>query len=364
MRKCHLPSQAQARVDVPAFRRRLLRWYRAAARDMPWRRTRDPYAIWVAEVMLQQTRVDVATPYYERWMERFPTVGALAAADLEDVLRAWSGLGYYSRARSLHEAATIVVAEHGGHVPASAEGLVALPGIGAYTAAAIASIAHGEPIAVVDGNVERVVARLALLRGDPKRAANARTIRSLAGSWLAPRAAGAWNQAMMELGATVCTPRSPRCDVCPVAVLCAAKAAGMQAQVPANRKAAPPRVERPRFAVVQQAGRVLLVRNPGKGLLAGMWSLPGGSGARPLATLVREQSGVTIRVQGRAARARHQFSHRTWDMTVRCAHVTGGVAARGPHREVRWVLAAALAGEALPAAMRTALAAVGIQGRA
>src|SRR5205823_775886 len=194
------------------LRRALRRWYRAAARDLPWRRTRDPYAIWVSEVMLQQTQVATVRPYYERWMQRFPTVTDLAAAGEEDVLQVWAGLGYYSRARALLRGAREVVARHGGQVPRRTEDLKALPGIGPYTAGAIASIAFGLREPVVDGNVTRVLCRIFGLRGDP----NAGQLRSelwrLAALLVPPRAPGEFNSALMELGATVCRPGKPDCE--------------------------------------------------------------------------------------------------------------------------------------------------------
>ncbi|HTX76066.1 MAG TPA: A/G-specific adenine glycosylase [Terracidiphilus sp.] len=203
--------------DAPRLRQHLLRWYDENRRDLPWRRTRDPYAIWVSEIMLQQTRVAVVVDKFHAFLERFPTVAALAEAGEQDVLALWSGLGYYRRARMLHKAAKQLVEKHGGLLPPSASELRNLPGIGAYTAAAIASIAYDEAVAVVDGNVERVLCRLAgwdASPGLPKR------IAELAAHLLAPRRPGDFNQAMMELGATVCLPRNPKCQLCPIAAEC------------------------------------------------------------------------------------------------------------------------------------------------
>jgi A/G-specific adenine glycosylase len=356
-------------VDDAAVRRSLLAWYRREARDLPWRRTRDPYTIWVSEIMLQQTRVDVATPYFLRWMDRFPTVQALAKADLEEVLQAWSGLGYYSRARNLHAAACVVAKEG---FPDSTEALRGLPGVGEYTSGAVASIAFGERVPAVDGNVVRVLARLNGWSG----AASDATLKAKVGeaaARLVPKASpGDWNQALMDLGATVCTPRTPRCDVCPVAKHCVAKAAGVQDSIPAPKRQAKPRVERRAYAVVEHGGKVLLVRNPAEGLLAGLWSLPGGLADRPLAELVLEQSGVAVTVPSKATAAsvRHQFSHRTWEMDVRRANVKArpGKPAEGsalgsdlrPRPGTAWVPLEELEGQALPAAMRSALAVVGV----
>lgn len=343
-------------MDEAALRRDLLRWYRREARDLPWRRTKDPYAIWVSEVMLQQTRVDVAAPYFLRWMERFPTVEALAAATEDDVLRLWAGLGYYSRARNLHAAAK-VAAKLG--LPKTSDGWRQLPGVGAYTAGAVASIALGERVPAVDGNVVRVLARLNAWPG----AASSPTLKSkveAAAARLVPaKAPGDWNQALMDLGATVCTPRSPRCDSCPVAAHCEARRRGMQDRIPAAKKAAAARVERRAFAVVEDAGRLLLVRNPSRGLLAGLWSLPGGLAQDPLEDVVRAQTGVAVRLEKSTAAARHQFSHRTWEMEVRRGCALGAVE-MAPRDGVAWVRLSELEGEALPTAMRTALAAAGV----
>lgn len=248
----------------------LLAWFDAHRRDLPWRRTRDPYAIWVSEIMLQQTRVAAVLEHYARWMECLPTVQALAAAQEEQVLALWSGLGYYRRARMLHRAAQVVVAERGGALPRTAAELRALPGIGAYTAAAIASIAFGEAIAVVDGNVERIVTRLQGLASAPgKQASLGRAIREGAEKLLDPARPGDANQAMMELGATVCLPRAPLCLHCPVQPWCRTRG---EHPTPARR---PPVARAIAYALIEQEGRVLLrQRPPDASLMAGMWELP------------------------------------------------------------------------------------------
>jgi A/G-specific adenine glycosylase len=250
---------------------RLLRWYGAQHRDLPWRRTRDPYRIWVSEIMLQQTRAEAVIPYYERFLKRFPTVAALAAASEPQVLACWSGLGYYARARNLHKAARLM----DGVFPSGYQAVRDLPGVGDYTAAAISSIAFGLPYAVLDGNVMRVVARLT---NDPADIGAARTrarFREIAQGWLDTRRAGAFNQAMMELGATVCLPRAPRCGICPLAALCAGRLAGRESQLPVKlRKAAPVHIEMA-VAVIERRGRILLwQRPPDARRLAGFWELP------------------------------------------------------------------------------------------
>jgi A/G-specific adenine glycosylase len=218
------------------FRKQLLSWFRQFQRHLPWRRTCDPYRIWLSEIMLQQTRVAAVIPYYERFLERFPDIRALAEAPQEEVLRLWSGLGYYGRARNLQKAAQEIVVKHGGQFPRHLEEALALPGIGQYTAAAILSIAYGENHAVLDGNVARVLARLGAVRGDIRESRRWQKLRDNADALLGPKSPGEWNQAMMELGATLCTPRAPQCLLCPVAKFCRARQLGLADRLPEKRK--------------------------------------------------------------------------------------------------------------------------------
>jgi len=222
--------------EFAAFRKQLLDWFRQYKRDLPWRRTKDPYRIWLSEIMLQQTRVAAVIPYYERFLERFPNVRALASAPQEEVLRLWSGLGYYSRARNLQRAAQEIVARHDGAFPRTEKEALALPGIGTYSAAAILSIAYGEKHAVLDGNVARVLARIFAVRGDLRDAKRWQSLQKSADALLAPKSPSDWNQAMMELGATLCTPQSPQCLLCPVTQFCQARKLGLADSIPARRK--------------------------------------------------------------------------------------------------------------------------------
>lgn len=259
--------------DGASTRRRLIDWYRAHKRDLPWRRTRDPYAIWISEAMLQQTRVETVLDYWTRFLARFPSIGSLAKASEDEVLAAWSGLGYYRRARSLREAARQMVALHGGRFPRDAEEVRALPGVGPYTAGAVLSIAFDEPAALVDGNVVRVFARW--LGCELEHAAATRWAWTQA-ERLVPRRAGAgeWNQALMELGATVCTPREPRCDECPLRQDCFARAAGLQSVLP-RAKPRPATIEVELECLhIERRGEVLLERRPLTGRMAGLWQLP------------------------------------------------------------------------------------------
>jgi A/G-specific adenine glycosylase len=260
---------------LASLRKRLLAWYERHRRDLPWRRTKDPYAIWVSEIMLQQTRVAAVTERYAAFLQRFPTVTALASAAEEDVLALWSGLGYYRRARMLHKASKVVVSEYGAVMPATAAGLRALPGIGAYTSAAIASIAFNEPIAVVDGNVERVVQRLAGLGADSfqGKAELGHQTNRLAGLLLDPLRPGDFNQAMMELGAAVCLPKNPKCLVCPVASFCSTRG-----EHPTRGRAKMSNRDAAYALVIRDhppAREVLLEqRSSEETVMSGMWELP------------------------------------------------------------------------------------------
>jgi A/G-specific adenine glycosylase len=223
-------------VELQEFRKALLGWFQEFRRHLPWRKNRDPYRIWISEIMLQQTRVAAVIPYYEKFLSRFPDVQSLASTPQEEVLRLWSGLGYYSRARNLQKAAQQIVAEHAGQFPREREGLLALAGIGQYTASAILSIAFDHKHAVLDGNVARVVARLEAIRGDLRESKRWRDLQCKADQLLERDSAGDWNQAMMELGATICLPRSPQCLLCPVANFCQARKLGLAENIPQKRK--------------------------------------------------------------------------------------------------------------------------------
>ena len=222
--------------SLRTFQSRLLAWFRTHRRELPWRASRDPYRIWVAEIMLQQTRIAAVIPYYDRFLRRFPDVRALARARQPEVLKFWSGLGYYSRARNLHSAAKTIVAKHNGEFPRDLEAALSLPGIGNYTAAAVLSIAYDEPFAVLDGNVARVLARLGAVRGDLREPRAWQNLSNAAQQLLARKAASDWNQSLMELGETICTPQSPQCAACPISRWCEAHAQGLANEIPAPRK--------------------------------------------------------------------------------------------------------------------------------
>jgi A/G-specific adenine glycosylase len=288
-------SWAPAAAD---FRRRLLAWYRRQMRDLPWRRTSDPYAIWISEIMLQQTTVGAVIPYYERWLKVFPDIRSLAAAPLRRVLKAWQGLGYYARARNLHAAAKAFAKHHGGRIPDDYDTLRSIPGFGPYTAAAVLSLAYRKPFPVLEANVRRVVMRLLGLHGQ----ADGRHDRVISGrlrELIARKSPGDFNQAMMELGAIVCRPRSPLCPGCPVQAFCVAFAAGEQEVIPRPKKVSYHKIEAV-IGIIEDDGRVLIQQRPETGLLAGLWEFPGGKmlrgegRIRALAREIREETGAEI----------------------------------------------------------------------
>jgi len=350
----HLPHLI---VNADAVRNALLAWYRASRRDLPWRRTRDPYRIWVSEVMLQQTQVATVVPYYERFVARFPDVTALARASEDDVLKRWEGLGYYARARNLHRAARALLAHHGGVVPSDPAVFRRLPGVGDYIGAAVQSIAFGRPLAVVDGNVKRVLARLFAIDAPANRAAAAKEFVARAAELLDPGDPGAFNQAMMELGALVCRPTSPCCNECPVRSACAARASASQERYPVREKRAPVPEVRVAVGVVEADGRLLITRRPSEGLLGGLWEFPGGKireGEAPedaVAREIREETGLDVVVTGHVARVRHAYSHLRVELEVyRCrAERAAAVVLNGP-TDHRWILFEEIADYAFPRA--------------
>jgi A/G-specific adenine glycosylase len=297
---------------------KLLSWYRENQRELPWRQTRDPYAIWVSEIMLHQTQVTTALPYYRRFLARFPTVFDLAQALLEEVLKAWEGLGYYARARNMHCAAQSIVAEFGGRIPDGYDALRRLPGIGDYTAGAILSIAFGQDRAAVDGNVLRVLSRVLHVTTDIADPATKRQIETLAAHLLPPGEAGDFNQALMDLGATVCLPRRPRCLICPLPTVCAANQLGIQELLPVRAPKKPAPHYQVAAAVIWrngQGGEFLIAQRLPKGLLGGLWEFPGGKQEAGeslpdcLKREIREELGFGIAVGDLLVVVEHAYTH-------------------------------------------------------
>lgn len=311
-------------IEIAAL---LLAWWDDGHADLPWRRSRDPYRIWVSEIMLQQTQIATVIDYFERWMTRFPTVEALAEAPLDDVLKLWEGLGYYSRARNLHSAAQTVVTEYGGKLPTSAEALQKLKGIGRYTAGAIASIAFEEPVPVLDGNVIRVLSRLTDLPDDTTQTATKKHLWAVAAAAVPAQRPGDYNQALMELGQQICTPTTPSCPDCPAAAGCRARQNGTQHERPVKRKKKrTPHYDVAAGVIYREDGRFLIAQRPLDGLLGGLWEFPGGkqeSGETLPETLVREireELGVEIRPNFPIASVKHAFTH--FRITLHAFHAT------------------------------------------
>ncbi|MFC5450729.1 A/G-specific adenine glycosylase [Paenibacillus aestuarii] len=322
------------------FSSNLLDWYRTHKRDLPWRRSKNPYYIWISEVMLQQTRVDTVIPYFHRFVEQFPTVEALALAPEEDVLKAWEGLGYYSRARNLQSAVREVHERYGGVVPQEKAEISSLKGVGPYTSGAILSIAYNKPEPAVDGNVMRVLSRYFLIEEDIMKPATRVRMEKLAKQLIMEGTASEFNQALMELGAMVCTPRSPHCLTCPVMAHCSAREAGMEESLPIKKKAKPPRPELRAVALIEgtgeHEGKWLIRQRPQEGLLAKMWELPHvewPSSEWPedpvetmnsLRGLIAEQEQMTISPAAWFMDTEHVFSHIVWNMKVFRARLGDG----------------------------------------
>jgi A/G-specific adenine glycosylase len=330
-------------ADVVRLRRRLQRWYAHHRRRLPWRGTRNPYRVWVAEVMLQQTQVKTALPYYRRFIRQYPSLRRLACADRQAVLKRWEGLGYYARARNLHRAAALLV-ESGGRVPDRWDEFRQVPGVGDYIAAAVLSIAFDRPHAVVDGNVKRVLSRLLALEAPTNASASRRIFQEQADRLLDRRRPGDFNQALMELGALVCTPRAPNCRICPLNRLCAAFRSGAVALYPRRVASRPIPEVQIAAGIVFKKERLLITQRPPQGLLGGLWEFPGGkihAGEPPTKACVREikeEVNLEVAIAEPLAQVRHAYSHRRVHLHVFCCrYVSGRVRRNGPaaHRWIR-----------------------------
>lgn len=338
------------------YARKLLAWYEKNKRDLPWRRTHSPYRIWLSEILLQQTRVEAVIPYYEKFLARFPDVFALANAPLDDVLKTWEGAGYYARARNLHKASKVVADELGGKFPRTVEGLLQLPGIGRYTAGAIASIAFKQNVPVVDGNVIRVLCRYVGIREDPKASATQQHLWKTATAFVPDGQAGEFNQALMELGATICLPKNPRCLLCPVQKDCFARQNGLQNDLPVKRakKELPHKVIA--AGIIWKNGKLLIQQRLSEGLLGGLWEFPGGkveageSLQECVAREVREELGIAVRVGAELIAVDHAYSHFSITLhAFQCEFVSGRVKMVSAQKW-KWVKPEELDNYAFPAA--------------
>jgi A/G-specific adenine glycosylase len=338
------------------FQKKLLSWYDLKARPLPWRKTRDPYLIWISEVMLQQTQVKTVEAYYRRFIDRFPSVKELARAAPDEVMKSWEGLGYYGRARHLHRAAREVVDRFGGLIPDTLEELISLPGIGRYTAGAILSIAFGKREAVLDGNVIRVLSRMFHITEDIRKSSTGKLLWSLSESLLPKRRLRDYNQALMELGALVCRIRNPACSDCPVSGICEAKRLSIQQELPVKSRRKPVPHYQVTAGIIWDGDRLLITRRPPKGLLGGLWEFPGGK-LEPDESLedclkreIREELGIDIDVGACLTSVEHAYTH--FKITLHafeCRYQGGRIQLIGVD-DYRWILPRELDGFALPAA--------------
>ncbi|WP_373481447.1 A/G-specific adenine glycosylase [Acetobacterium sp.] len=309
-------------------------WFETAKRDLPFRRTKDPYFIWVSEIMAQQTQIDTLIPFYNRFIDHFPTIFCLALASEDEVIKAWEGLGYYSRARNLHQAARTIVSDYDGFMPDTLAELIKLPGIGPYTGGAIASIAFNQKVSAVDGNVLRVISRYANSFDDISDTKTKNRITAWIDSIL-PEAAGAFNEALMELGAMICTPKSPKCQNCPICSGCQSHAAGTTGQLPVKTKKQQQLTKEMEVGIVRQNGRLFFVRRPDSGLLSGMWSFPitemtvghGLDIKKKLGEFFPELNDPIL-----IGTSRHVFSHIIWEMSVYAFNLDEMVCETPAHR--------------------------------
>lgn len=343
--------------DIPQeFRDALLTWFKKYQRKMPWRGIQDPYLIWVSEVMLQQTQVKKVVAYYERFIERFPNVQQLAAAPLQDVLKVWEGLGYYARARNLHKAAKIIVETFKGEIPSDYAAFRKLPGVGDYSAAAVQSIAFNAPYAAVDGNIKRVLARLFLMDEPVNEASSAKHFQQKADNLLDQKEPGLFNQAMMELGATVCRPQSPTCLVCPVNQFCEAFHAVRQDEFPRRIKRAKVPEHHIAAGVIYKESKVLIIQRPLDGLLGGLWEFPNGqigeseTAEQACIRCIADVVNLSVTNLKSLTRVRHAFTHFKIVVDVfQCEYQSGEVTLNGPI-DAKWVEVAALQDYPLPRA--------------
>lgn len=326
-----------------SFAKLILAWYKTHARSLPWRGHVDPYGVWVSEIMLQQTRVDTVIPYFERWMQHFPTLSSLAAASEQEVLSLWEGLGYYSRARTLFRSAIIVQNQYNGILPNDRAKLEMLPGVGRYTAAAISSIAYGMDEPVLDGNVKRVLARIMDYPAAVNTPSGEKDLWQIAEELLPHGQAGEYNQAVMDFGAILCTPRNPDCPACPVQSICRAYQQGIQLDRPVRKEKPPIPTLQVAAAVIHRGDTVLIARRPSKGLLGGLWEFPGGklengeTLTQALKREIQEELQAAIDVEQKMGEYHHAYTHFRVQLTAFFASLENSEPDPLEASEIRWV---------------------------
>jgi len=342
--------------EIQLLRQALNEWYEANHRDLPWRSTKNPYHIWVSEVMLQQTQVNTVIPYYQKFLQRFPDIKHLARADLQAVLKAWEGMGYYARARNLQAAAGLVMDRYLGTIPQKWQDFRKLPGVGDYIAAAVLSIAFDQPYPVVDGNVKRVLSRLFAIEAPINISKSQKEYQAAAADLLEGHRPGIFNQAVMELGALVCRPQNPLCTRCPVRVHCTAYRSGRTAELPRKQAKSPVPQYRIAVGVVFKNGRVLITRRREDGLLGGLWEFPGGkirdgeTSESACLREIREEVNLSVKIDAHLCKVKHAYTHFKILMDVFCCtHASGRVRLKGPV-DFRWISLGSLDNFPLPKA--------------
>lgn len=341
---------------VKAIRRSLLGWYQKEKRDLPWRKTRNPYFIWVSEIMLQQTQVKTVIPYYKKWIAAFPTVKKLAESPENRVLKIWEGLGYYSRARNIHKAAKVVTREYGGKIPDNPEDILKLPGIGRYTSGAILSIAFEKTIPVVDGNVIRVLSRLFTLPENGAARESENKLYKIAENLLPRKDPGDFNQAMMELGATVCLPKKPSCPLCPVKSICQSRQLGLQESYPPPKLRAGTKKIEVSAAVILRNGKTYIQQRPLNGLMGGLWEFPGGKREKNesmencLLREIREELGVDVVIREKLMTIKHSYTQFRVTLHVYFCKLPKGRIKASSCEDWKWALPEELSNFPFPAA--------------
>lgn len=315
--------------DISRFQHDLIKWYQENKRDLPWRKSQDPYKVWISEIMLQQTKVDTVIPYFYHFTEKYPTPQKLAQAEEQEVLKAWEGLGYYSRARNLHTAVKEVVAKYDGQVPSDEKHLGKLKGIGPYTKGAILSIAFDQPVPAVDGNVMRVFSRVLHIEEDIAQAKTKKLFEKVVGEVISKEDPSSFNQGLMELGALVCTPKKPQCSLCPVNEHCQAFALGAEEKLPIKSKAKKQkRVSYVALLIQDEQGRIVIEKRADNGLLANLWQFPmvpiKEVGFTHLESYVYREHGIPIQLQQKQGNLRHVFSHLIWEIDIYQASIISG----------------------------------------
>jgi len=336
-------SHLKQQTDICRFQEKLEKWYQAHQRKLPWRESHDPYRIWISEVMLQQTQVKTAIPYFLNFIDHFPTLQDLAESDLGTVLKMWEGLGYYARARNFHKAAAIITKDLNGVIPDDISQFKKLPGVGDYIGAAVQSIAFGHPFAVVDGNVKRVLARLYCIKYPVNTPASHKQFKEYADSLLDKKEPGTFNQAMMELGALLCTPRNPQCNTCPISEFCKAALSDKVEMFPIRVKAKKVPTYHIAAGVVRKKGKLLITRRKFEGLLGGLWEFPGGKlkknedASSACIRELREETGITTQIESHLTTIHHAYTHFKIQMDIfYCHYISGRIRLNGPI-DFRWI---------------------------